>query len=139
MSSSLVSWNALILGSVTVVVGIAWSSRVELNKKLKLAMSESLVNTLGYTGGFLQLGAVMAVSRGYLTAKSSTYHLMSLIGSSGLLLNAFYFGANPAVVINIIWMTMNLVGLREGISNADVWNTLLQGLLRESSPTPIPV
>ena len=72
----------------------------------------------------MQLGAVLAVSRGWLENTSVAYHTLSLVGSSGLLLNAFYYGANPAVVINTIWMSMNVIGIVEGVSNFEVLDDL---------------
>ena len=42
----------------------------------------------------------------------------------GYFLNAFYYGANPAVVINTIWMSMNVIGIVEGVSNFEVLDDL---------------
>ena len=39
------------------------------------------------------------------------------MGSTGLLLTAFYHEAMAPVLVNIIWMGMNTVGVFEGISN----------------------
>lgn len=116
-SSSVTRFALLGLG-VAYVVG--WNARASIRQWVDTSLSESLVNVLGFTGGFLQLGAVLAVSRGYLSNTSSLYHFISLLGSSGLLLNAFYYGARPAVVVNLIWMGMNVVGMIEGVSNQAV-------------------
>tara|TARA_Y100000389_G_C17469520_1_gene529024 strand:- start:1621 stop:1998 length:378 start_codon:yes stop_codon:yes gene_type:complete len=75
------------------------------------------MDAVGYAGGALQLAAVTAVSRGWLANTSASYHIISLIGSSGLLLTAFYHEAMAPVLVNIIWMGMNTVGVFEGISN----------------------
>ena len=77
------------------------------------------IDAVGYIGGAMQLGAVMAVSRGWLDNTSSTYHTLSLIGSSGLLATAFYHGAMAPVAVNIIWMGMNTIGIMDGISNLE--------------------
>ena len=108
-----------VAGVIIVIVG-AWTRRQSIRNYIETNISEYWINFFGYTGGFMQLGAVLAVSRGWLGNKSPVYHILSLFGSGGLLLNAFYYGANPAVVINTIWMSMNTVGIVEGISNIDI-------------------
>ncbi len=77
----------------------------------------ALMDAVGYAGGGLQLAAVTAVSRGWLSNTSATYHGISLVGSTGLLLTAFYHNAMAPVLVNIIWMGMNTLGVLEGISN----------------------
>ena len=78
-----------------------------------------IIDASGYMGGALQLGAVVAVSRGWLNNTSALYHTLSLIGSSGLLATAFYHEAYAPVLVNIIWMAMNTVGILEGVSNME--------------------
>ena len=126
--------NTILFGAMGVVVIVGFLQRDLIRSRIEENLSERWINILGFTGGFMQLGAVLAVSRGWLTNTSVSYHGLSFIGSSGLLLNAFYYGANPAVVINIIWMAMNVVGLVEGLSNM----TLLEDLGRVSLQQPVP-
>ena len=52
-------------------------------------------------------------------------------------LNAFYYGANPAVVINLIWMTMNVVGIVEGVSQIDILDNI--PTLTMELPRPVAV
>ena len=126
--------NTLLLGTIGVVIVVGFLQRDLIRSRIEENLSERWINILGFTGGFMQLGAVLAVSRGWLTNTSVSYHGLSFIGSSGLLLNAFYYGANPAVVINIIWMAMNVVGLVEGLSNT----ALLDDLGTVSTTRPVP-
>lgn len=77
------------------------------------------MDAVGYIGGALQLAAVTAVSRGWLSNTSATYHGISLVGSTGLLLTAFYHEAMAPVLVNIIWMGMNTIGVLEGVSNLE--------------------
>ncbi len=118
------SASTLTLAGVVVLISYAALKRATIKQYVEENVPESWINILGYTGGFMQLGAVLAVSRGLLDRKSVSYHTLSLVGSGGLLLNAFYYGANPAVVINTIWMSMNVVGIVEGISNLEVLEEL---------------
>ena len=113
-----------VVGIIIVSVGIAYNYQVSIYNYISDKISERMINVLGFTGGFMQLGAVLAVGRGWLENTSVAYHTLSLVGSSGLLLNAFYYGANPAVVINLIWMTMNVFGIVEGLSKIDFLNNI---------------
>ncbi len=118
------SASGITLAGVVILIGYAAINRTVIKQYVEENVPESWINILGYTGGFMQLGAVLAVSRGLLDRKSVSYHTLSLVGSSGLLLNAFYYGANPAVVINTIWMSMNVIGIVEGVSNLEVLEDL---------------
>ena len=75
------------------------------------------MDAVGYLGGALQFLAVTAVSRGWLLNTSAAYHGLSLVGSTGLLLTAFYHEAMAPVLVNIVWMGMNTLGILEGITN----------------------
>ena len=112
--------NTVVLGVSIVVVGLsAWvyphisSLRIWLDSQLGV----NRINAAGYLGGAMQLGAVVALSRGWFANTSTTYHALSLIGSSGLLITSFYHGAMAPVLVNAIWMGMNTVGIIEGVSN----------------------
>jgi hypothetical protein len=118
------SASGITLAGVVILIGYAVINRTVIKQYVEENVPESWINILGYTGGFMQLGAVLAVSRGWLENTSVAYHTLSLVGSSGLLLNAFYYGANPAVVINTIWMSMNVIGIVEGVSNFEVLDDL---------------
>tara|TARA_B100000530_G_C15839461_1_gene440734 strand:- start:522 stop:902 length:381 start_codon:yes stop_codon:yes gene_type:complete len=120
---------------VSVGLGILSSSYILFSKKeqfqswLDKNLGGNLIDTLGYLGGALQLGAVMAVSRDWLKNTSKSYHLLSLVGSTGLLATAFYHGAMAPTLVNIIWMGMNVVGIIESTSN-----TKALGLITEQLP-----
>ncbi len=98
---------------------IGYQNNQSIRKYLDDRFGAKLVDGVGYLGGALQLGAVLAVSRGWLKNTSSLYHTMSLIGSTGLLATAFYHEAYAPVLVNIIWMGMNTIGLFEGFSNME--------------------
>ena len=114
--------NQYVLGvAVLVVGGTYWGylRASEIRIYLEEKFGSRLVDTAGYIGGALQLGAVLAVSRGWLQNTSTLYHALSLVGSTGLLGTAFYHGAYAPVLVNIIWMGMNTVGILEGVSNLE--------------------
>jgi hypothetical protein len=116
--------TSIVWAGVMITIIGAYSRRQSIRNYIESNIPKSWINILGYTGGFMQLGAVTAVSMGWLKNTSPLYHGISLVGSGGLLLNAFYFGANPAVVINTIWMSMNIFGIVGGISNLEVLEDL---------------
>jgi hypothetical protein len=109
------------------------SKTAEVQKWLDDNLGAKVIDTMGFLGGALQLGAVMAVSRGWLKNTSKSYHGLSLIGSSGLLATAFYHGAMAPTLVNIIWMGMNVVGIIESTSNTEAL-----GILTEQIPLQIP-
>jgi len=134
-TTDIAKWG--VVGIIAVTVGVAGYNQVAIYNYISTRISERMINVLGFTGGFMQLGAVLAVSRGWLENTSVAYHTLSLVGSSGLLLNAFYYGANPAVVINLIWMTMNVVGIVEGVSQIDILDNI--PTLTMELPRPVAV
>ena len=106
---------------VSLIVGAtsayAYKHSTKLHSWMDNKIGGNMIDAAGYLGGALQLGAVTAVSRGWLSNTSTAYHAISLIGSSGLLATAFYHGAMAPVLVNVIWMGMNAVGIMEGVSN----------------------
>lgn len=112
----------LIIGVVVAFTGISiWAARRSdsLRTYLDQNYGRKKMDAVGYLGGALQLAAVTAVSRGWLLNTSRTYHAVSLIGSTGLLLTAFYHDAMAPVLVNVIWMGMNTIGMFEGTTNLD--------------------
>ena len=110
----------IVIGVMFVFTGlsyIGYKRADELRQLLDEKYGRRKMDAVGYAGGALQLAAVTAVSRGWLSNTSALYHGISLIGSTGLLLTAFYHEAMAPVLVNVIWMGMNTVGIFEGISN----------------------
>ena len=112
--------NKVILGTTFIGGYLGWKSlsnmesyREYLDKKY----GRKMMDAVGYFGGALQLGAVVGVSRGWVSNTSFFYHGISFVGSSGLLATAYYHNALAPVLVNMIWMGMNVVGMIEGISN----------------------
>jgi hypothetical protein len=114
--------NIVLLGVTFVFAGFTYYGKkrsTDIRNYLNDKYGRGKMDAVGYLGGALQLMAVTAVSRGWLSNVSTTYHGISLIGSTGLLLTAFYHDAMAPVLVNIIWMGMNTIGIFEGISNME--------------------
>ena len=112
--------NKVIVGT-TVVFGLSGYYLITRMKSIQEYLDKNygktVMDSVGYLGGALQLGAVVAVSRGWVKNTDPIYHGVSLIGSAGLLATAYYHNALAPVFVNLIWMGMNTVGIVEGISN----------------------
>ena len=112
--------NKIVIGTVVVGGSLGWKAikDMEANRKyLDEKYGRKIMDGVGYLGGALQLVAVVAVSRGWVSNTSFLYHGISFVGSSGLLATAYYHDALAPVLVNMIWMGMNVVGMLEGISN----------------------
>jgi len=99
---------------------LGWKSLKNMESYRKILdekYGRKVMDGVGYFGGALQLGAIIGVSRGWVSNTSFLYHGISLVGSSGLLATAYYHDALAPVLVNMIWMGMNVVGMIEGISN----------------------
>ncbi|MCH8818726.1 MAG: hypothetical protein IIB03_00205 [Acidobacteria bacterium] len=67
-------------------------------------MSTSLlVDILGWIGAIVLLVAYALVSKKQLEGDSTLYQVLNLIGSVTLMINGFYYGANPSGFLNIVW------------------------------------
>ncbi len=118
--------NNVVLG-VTFVFGVlsfwGYKNQTKIRNYLIERYGFKYIDSLGYIGGAMQLGAVLAVSRGWLENTSPLYHGISLLGSTGLLLTTFIHEAMAPVIVNTIWIGMNTVGLLENLSGNKIQPT----------------
>jgi len=114
--------NRIIVGTVF-VFGASGAyllkNMASIREYLDEKYGRKVMDGVGYFGGALQLGAVVAVSRGWLANTDPLYHGISLVGSAGLLATAYYHNALAPVLVNLIWMGMNTIGIVEGVSNME--------------------
>jgi len=69
-----------------------------------MTLSLFLIETAGWIGAILILGAYVLLSAGKLKGDSSAYQWMNVIGAAGFILNSGYHGAVPSVAINVLWI-----------------------------------
>ncbi|MBA3068329.1 MAG: hypothetical protein FP825_07610 [Hyphomonas sp.] len=69
-----------------------------------MTLSLFLIETAGWIGASLILGAYVLLSAGKLKGDSSAYQWMNVIGAAGFILNSGYHGAVPSVAINVLWI-----------------------------------
>ena len=129
--------NKIVIGTIGVGGVLGWRAirDMDANRKyLEEKYGRTIMDGVGYFGGALQLGAVIGVSRGWVSNTSFLYHGISFVGSSGLLATAYYHNALAPVLVNMIWMGMNVVGMIEGISN----QAAIDLIVNEKSYLPTP-
>ena len=131
--------NIVVIGTTFIGGLFGWkalSNMEQYRTYLENKYGQKVLDGVGYFGGALQLGAVIAVSRGWVSNTSVLYHGISFVGSTGLLATSYYHNALAPVLVNMIWMGMNVVGVIEGVSN----QTAIDLMVNEKSylPTTIP-
>jgi hypothetical protein len=72
-----------------------------------------LTDIIGWTGAALVLVAYALVSTERVRAQSWTYQVLNICGAFGLVLNSWWYGAIPSVVVNVIWMGIGAYALRQ--------------------------
>ncbi|MBV2146927.1 hypothetical protein KRZ98_01290 [Sphingobium sp. AS12] len=70
-----------------------------------------LVEIVGWTGALLVLGAYLGVSSGRLTGESTAFQWLNALGAAFFVLNTWWHGAIPSMVLNIIWSGIGFVAL----------------------------
>ncbi|MBN8817140.1 MAG: hypothetical protein J0I80_00290 [Sphingomonas sp.] len=69
------------------------------------------VEIVGWTGAVLVLGAYILVSMGRLSGASAAFQWMNAVGAGFFVLNTWWHGAIPSMVLNIIWSAIGFFAL----------------------------
>jgi hypothetical protein len=69
------------------------------------------VEIVGWVGAVLVLGAYILVSIGRLSGSSLTFQWMNALGAGFFVLNTWWHGAIPSMVLNIIWSAIGFGAL----------------------------
>ncbi len=69
------------------------------------------VEVIGWAAALSILAAYALLTAGRLTARSSLYQWMNVLGAAGFILNSGVNGAYPSAVLNVIWMGIGAVAL----------------------------
>lgn len=70
-----------------------------------------LVEFIGWVGALLVLAAYLGVSSGRLSGGSVAFQAMNAMGAAFFVLNTWWHGAIPSMVLNIIWSCIGFVAL----------------------------
>jgi hypothetical protein len=76
-----------------------------------LSLEYILVETAGWAGASLILGAYLLLSMQKVTGQSKLYQGMNIVGAAGFIVNGFWHGAIPSAVLNVVWMLIGVVTL----------------------------
>lgn len=74
-------------------------------------MTEWIIDIMGWLGALALLLPYYLVSIGRIEGNSIVYQLSNLIGSLLLVVNSFYYGALPSVIVNLVWTAIGLTML----------------------------
>lgn len=73
-----------------------------------------LVDVVGWTGAAALLLAYVLVSTKRIEGDSVAYQFLNLGGAVLLIVNSFYYGAYPSVVVNVVWIGIAVLALMWG-------------------------
>lgn len=74
-----------------------------------------LTDIIGWAGAALVLAAYALVSTDRVRAQSWTYQILNICGAFGLVVNSWWYGAIPSVVVNVIWVGIGVYALRRRV------------------------
>ncbi len=63
-----------------------------------------LIDVAGWAGVVVLLIAYGLVSTKHIEGDSAPYQWLNIVGAAMLIVNSFFYGAHPSVVINVIWI-----------------------------------
>lgn len=76
-----------------------------------------VVEIFGWAGALLVLGAYVGVSTGRLSGGSVAFQSMNALGAAFFVLNTWWHGAIPSMVLNIIWSLIGVGALWRIVRN----------------------
>lgn len=71
----------------------------------------TLVDWIGVLGSFVIAGAYLAVSRAWVNPEKPMFHLINLAGAAMILLSLWFRPNAGAILIEVLWITIALMGL----------------------------
>jgi hypothetical protein len=74
-------------------------------------MIEVLVQTCGWIGMAMIVGAYYMVSNKKLDPVGNTYQWLNLVGSAGVGVNVFYQKAWPALTLEVVWGLIAVIAI----------------------------
>jgi hypothetical protein len=69
------------------------------------------VEIAGWAGALLVLAAYVGISTGRLSGRSTTFQWLNAVGATLFVLNTWWHGAFPSMVLNIVWSIVGFVTL----------------------------
>ena len=69
-----------------------------------------IIEVVGWIGAGLILLDYILLTTDRLNSHEKRFHIINLLGSLGILINAFYHGAIPSVVLNVVFLLVAIFG-----------------------------
>jgi formate hydrogenlyase subunit 3/multisubunit Na+/H+ antiporter MnhD subunit len=70
-----------------------------------------IMDIMGWIGAGSLLLSYLLISNAKVIGKSYTYQGLNILGSAGILMNTYYYGAMPSVILNTIWLLIGFYTL----------------------------
>jgi hypothetical protein len=70
-----------------------------------------LIETIGWSGAALVLIGYLLLSLGRLSATSATFQWLNVLGAAGCVVNTWWHGAFPSLILNLFWTGIGLSAL----------------------------
>lgn len=65
--------------------------------------SKLVIEVIGWLGVIFYVLAYLLLTIGFLKANSYLFHILNILGASGLIMDSAYFGDKPNLVVNVLW------------------------------------
>lgn len=72
---------------------------------------ETLVAIVGWLGVVFYIMAYLLLSIGKLTSKNPLFHLLNILGATGLITDSAYHKDSPNLVVNVVWLLIGLFAI----------------------------
>lgn len=84
-----------------------------------------VIEVIGWLGVIFYVLAYLLLTIGVLKVSSYSFHFLNMLGATGLITDAGYYGDKPNLVVNILWLAIGVfaVGKRYYASKRYEMNT----------------
>lgn len=80
-----------------------WRTDYELKT---MEIHYGIVEIAGWIAVFLYVLAYFLLSTNRLSAQSYLFHILNVLGATGLIINAYYFSDQANLVVNVVWFAI---------------------------------
>lgn len=74
-------------------------------------MISNIVEIAGWLGVIFYVFAYLLLSTGILKSTSFQFHSLNILGAIGLITDSAYYGDNPNLVVNVIWLVIGVFAI----------------------------
>lgn len=78
---------------------------------LKAFVSESMSSLVGWLGTGFYLLAYLLISFNKVKASKPAYHVLNILGATGLIIHALYMNDGPNLICNLAWLSIAIIAI----------------------------